>query len=143
MLGASIGVHPGLPAGDAPTEAWGPALRSNTIFFPLQLPTSHLCPPTGFSKNNLKNWHMVQGKRIRSRGLPGPWFMVSETCGHRPGRLPFLEAVTQPDPPGLCTVADRGHRSAGCTLQVAREAFSFSFVFASVACRLQKTSSES
>lgn len=90
--GASRSACRGRAHGDAPTEACGPAFRSNTIFFPLQLPTSHLCPPTGFSKNNFKNWHVVQGQRLQSCGLPGPGFGVLETRGHKPCQPYLLEA---------------------------------------------------
>lgn len=85
------------PGVDALTEALGPVFRSNTIFFPLQLPTSHLCPPTGFSKNNFKNWHVVQGLRLQSCGLRGPGFGVLETRGHKPCQ-PHLHEAGGADP---------------------------------------------
>lgn len=77
--------------------------------FPLQPPTFHLCPPTGFSKNNKNIWHMVRGKRVRNlwalrsrfrqrwRHAAAVALLAPRTCSHTQAAIHF-------DPPGMCTL---------------------------------------
>lgn len=129
MLGAGIGTslsaRGDVPAGDAPGEACSPEFCS-TIFFPLQLPTSHLCHPLASQRIRKKIGTRFKEKESEDVGSLVPVRGVGATRP-RPGHPHLLEAVTWPDPPGLCRFATRGYPSAGRTLHLARKAFSFSF----------------
>lgn len=122
LTGAGVGAGGGgaqraAPSGSQGRRRGAQAVRSapTPSSFPLQPPTSHLCPPTGFSKNNKNIWHMVRGKRLRNLWAPRSGFRrrwrhaaAGPSLASRPrpgpGPRPDPEVAGRPDPAGMCTL---------------------------------------
>lgn len=139
----------GLPAGTRPRGAPGwmrsQALGHNVPFQHHLLPFAASLPicahPLVSQRIILKNWHVVQGQRLQSCGLPGPGFGVLEAADHKPCQPYLHEAgeLTQLDRP-VCLLlpTDRRARSAVCICKLPGQRLLFPFIFASAACRLKR-----
>lgn len=111
----------------APAGYWGYCCALAPSLW--QLPTAHLCPPTGFLKKNNKTsiGYMIQGERIRHTWAPSATVTVWETPGHwDAASWPLWGAASQPDQQG-CALCRQWIQSIPCALQVARKTFPFSF----------------
>lgn len=116
---------------------------------PLQLPTSHLCPPTGFSKNLYKKKKLAWFKEKESGicGLPLPQlYLVSITSDHmaRPASHTLSQGCNLVSPMGLCILL---YHTVEIQLllvfcKLPAKGFLFHFILASAACSLQKAFSE-
>lgn len=96
-------------------------LSSSLCSFPLPICATHW-----LQRIRKKIGTRFKEKESEDVGSPVPVRGVGATRP-RPGHPHLLEAMTWPDPPGLCRFATRGYPSAGRTLHLARKAFSFSF----------------
>lgn len=154
-VGAGIGVHPGLPAGDAPAGTRLEWMRSQrrSVLCSVPTPSSSLCSfplpicahPLVSQRIILKTGTWFKGKDSKAVGSPvlglGCWRRAATSPASLTSMKP--EELTQLDRP-VCLLlpTDRRARSAVCICKLPGQRLLFPFIFASAACRLQKASSE-